>query len=392
MAPAGTFPLPRTRAPECRLERRGSDAVLHLAGDWIARDTGVRDARTAKQLVVDANGAARLRIDTGKLGRWDSALVVFLQDIREAATGGGAGRAIAIDEQTIPQAARRLLMLAALSDGAAATKAERIPSVPLLARIGRPAISAWGGATAACALVGDVALRTGAALTGRLRSRAGDVLSLMRDAGAGALGIVTITNALVGGILAFVGGVQLRRFGTQIYVADLVGIATAREMAAVVTAVVMAGRTGGAYAAQIATMEGNEEIDALRALGIPIRDYLIMPRVVALVTMMPLLYVYACAVGLLGGMIVTVTTVDVSAPAYIQETQRAITFTHMSLGVAKSVVFGAIVALAGCYIGLRAGRSSAAVGQAATSAVVAGIIAVIALDWLFAMCANALGI
>ena len=229
-------------------------------------------------------------------------------------------------------------------------------------------------------------------MTGRLRSRKGDVLQLMREAGANALAIVAITNVLVGGILAFVGAVQLRRFGTQIYVADLVGVASAREMAAIVTAVVMAGRTGGAYAAQLATMQGNEEIDALKALGIPVRDYLVMPRVIALVAMMPLLYVYACAVALVGGLFVTVSTVDVTVAAYIHETQRAVTHTHILLGVVKSIVFGAVVALAGCYIGLRAGRSSAAVGQAATSAVVVGIIAVIALDWLFAVCANALGI
>jgi len=203
---------------------------------------------------------------------------------------------------------------------------------------------------------------------------------------------VTITNALVGGILAFVGAVQLRRFGTQIFVADLVGIATAREMAAVVTAVIMAGRTGGAYAAQIATMQGNEEIDALKVLGIPVRDYLVMPRVMALMTMMPLLYVYACAIGIVGGGIVAVATVDVTAAAYIQETQRAITYKNLLIGLSKSVVFGAVVALAGCYMGLRAGRSSAEVGYAATGAVVTGIIVVIALDWVFAVCANAVGL
>ena len=130
----------------------------------------------------------------------------------------------------------------------------------------------------------------------------------MREAGAGALGIVAIVNGLVGGILAFVGAVQLRRFGAEIFVADLVGIAMAREMAAMMTAIVMAGRTGGAYAAQIATMQGNEEIDALKAFGIPVFDYLVLPRILALVAMMPLLYLYACAVGLLGGLAVGMAT------------------------------------------------------------------------------------
>jgi phospholipid/cholesterol/gamma-HCH transport system permease protein len=196
----------------------------------------------------------------------------------------------------------------------------------------------------------------------------------------------------VGGILAFVGAVQLRRFGAQIFVADLVGIAMAREMAAMMTAIVMAGRTGGAYAAQIATMQGNEEIDALKALGIPVFDYLVLPRIIALVAMMPLLYLYACAVGLLGGLIVGMAVLDLTPAAYLEETRRAVSRVQFAIGLTKSVAFGALIALAGCHIGLRAGRSAADVGHAATSAVVAGVIGVIALDAVFAVCANALGI
>jgi phospholipid/cholesterol/gamma-HCH transport system permease protein len=218
------------------------------------------------------------------------------------------------------------------------------------------------------------------------------VLLLMREAGANALIIVAVCNGLIGGILAFVGAVQLRRFGAQIYVADLVGIAMVREMAAVMTAIVMAGRTGGAYAAQIATMQGNEEIDALRVLGIPVHDYLVLPRVLALVAMMPLLYLYACAIGLLGGLAVGMATLDITPLAYLEETRRAVAGRQFLFGLTKSLAFGALVALAGCHIGLKAGRSAADVGRAATSAVVAGIIGVIALDAVFAVCADALGI
>ncbi|HTP85028.1 MAG TPA: ABC transporter permease [Alphaproteobacteria bacterium] len=381
------------RVPRWRLEHHGGEAVLELSGDWIARETGVRDAAMVRQLLADAAGAAHLRIATDSLGRWDSALIAFIEQLREErAVAARSGRAPELDDAAVPPAARRLLVLAAGVDTAGPAVGQGVRPPSLLSRVGVPTIAAWRGAVAAAALVGDVTLRAGAALSGRLCSRVGDVLLLMRDAGAYALPIVTITNALVGGILAFVGAVQLRRFGTQIFVADLVGIATAREMAAVVTAVIMAGRTGGAYAAQIATMQGNEEIDALRVLGIPVRDYLVMPRVMALMAMMPLLYVYACAIGIVGGGIVTVATVDVTTAAYIQETQRAITYKNLLIGLSKSVVFGAVVALAGCYMGLRAGRSSADVGYAATGAVVTGIIVVIALDWVFAVCANALGL
>jgi phospholipid/cholesterol/gamma-HCH transport system permease protein len=229
-------------------------------------------------------------------------------------------------------------------------------------------------------------------VAGRARTRAVDVLQLMREAGPGAIVIVAIVNGLVGAILAFIGAVQFRKFGAGIYVADLVGIAVVREMAAVMTAIVMAGRTGGAYAAHIATMQGNEEIDALRTFGIPPFDFLVLPRIAALVTMMPLLYLYGCAVGLLGGYLVGVATLDVTPSAFLVELRHAVAGKEFAVGAIKSVTFGALVALAGCNIGLRAGRSAADVGRAATSAVVAGIIGVIALDAVFAACTNALGI
>lgn len=365
--------------------------VLHLTGDWIAQETGLRDAATVQRVIAEAGGAARLRFETGELGRWDSALVAFLHALRRAGAAT-AEPAMELDDTGLPEAARRLLALAAEAGPSAATPAAPNGD-PLLTRVGRRSIANWAGAVAAVALIGETVLRSLAALLGRrVWTRGVDVLQSMREAGAGALGIVAIVNALVGGILAFVGAVQLRRFGAEIFVADLVGIAMVREMAVMMTAIVLAGRTGGAYAAQLATMQGNEEIDALKALGIPVFDYLVLPRIIALVAMLPLLYLYACVVGLLGGLVVSASVLDLTTTAYIEETRRAIAGTQFALGLAKSVAFGALVALAGCHIGLRAGRSAADVGRAATSAVVAGIIGVIALDAVFAVCANALGI
>jgi len=241
-------------------------------------------------------------------------------------------------------------------------------------------------------MVGETALCGTAAFAGRTRTRAVDVVELIREAGAGALGIVAIVNGLVGAILAFVGAVQLQRFGAGIYVADLVGVAMAREMAAIGTAIVMAGRTGGAYAAHLATMQGNEEIDALNVFGIPIFDFLVLPRITALVTMTPLLYIYGCAVGFFGGAVVSIVTLDITPLRFLEELRRAVTATQFAIGFTKSIAFGALVALAGCFIGLRAGRSAADVGHAATAAVVVGIIGVIALDAVFAVCCHALAI
>ena len=372
-------------APGWRLaqtEARG--AVLILEGDWLARETGLRDRAEVAQILDEASGAERLSFDTSSLGEWDSALVVFAKMLRDGAAQ------LEVDAAGLPQAASRLLALATeVPEERPAGPGGR---APLLARLGRHSSAGGREAVAVASLVGETLQRGLVALTGRARVRAVDVVLLMREAGAGALVIVAIVNGLVGGILGFVGAVQLRRFGAEIFVADLVGIAMVREMAAVMTAVVMAGRTGGAYAAQLATMQGNEEIDALKALGIPVHDYLVLPRVVALVAMMPLLYIYACAFGLMGGLVVGVTTLDLSPTAYLLETQRALSGTQFAFGFVKVLAFGALVALAGCHIGLRAGRSAADVGRAATSAVVAGIVGVIALDGIFAVCAEALGI
>jgi len=373
-------------SPTWTLGRRGSERELQLAGDWIAHLTGLRQAREAHS-IVDQAGGGSLRIDCRDLGRWDSALLVFLRMLQDRAGAKG----VRIDDEGVPQAARQLLALGVRPE--ATTTVERQPRRKSLAvRVGESFLSRCSEAGATVALVGDTALRGTAALAGRARTRAVDVLLLMKESGPGALVIVAIVNGLVGAILAFVGAVQFRKFGAGIYVADLVGIAVVREMAAVMTAIVMAGRTGGAYAAHIATMQGNEEIDALRTFGIPPFDFLVLPRMIALVAMMPLLYLYGCAAGLLGGYLVGVATLDVTSSAFLHELRNAVAGSEFAIGAIKSVTFGALVALAGCSIGLSAGRSAADVGRAATSAVVTGIIGVIALDALFAACANALGI
>ncbi len=380
--------MTQANPPGWRLDLRGREVVVSLTGDWIARETGLRNIAEVRQ-ALESLDAVRLGFDASGLGRWDSALVVFLQSLR--AEVARQVPPLGLDESALPEAARRLLALAGLAGGS--ESAETVPPPPSLAtRVGRSAFNWWGGGVAVAALVGETVLRSVAAFGGRARTRAVDVMQLMREAGAGAVGIIAVVNGLVGAILAFVGAVQLRRFGAGIYVADLVGIAMVREMAAVMTAIVMAGRTGGAYAAHLATMQGNEEIDALQALGIPVHDFLVLPRVAALVAMMPLLYLYACAVGLFGGFVVSGATLDLTPAAFWGQIQTAIAGRQFAIGLVKSVAFGALVALVGCHVGLKAGRSAAAVGHAATTAVVAGIVGIIALDALFAVCADALGI
>lgn len=328
-------------------------------------------------------GLSSLGFQTDRIGAWDSGLLVFVAQVRRDADRRG----VALDETGLPPSARRLLALLPRQPPPAVSVPPR-KSPHLI--LGIWALSLWAEGKAIAGIMGETILRSGAAVRGQARMRGADLLTALQDAGASALGIVIVVNLLMGGILAFVGAVQLRRFGADIYVADLVGIAVVREIAALITAVVMSGRTGGAYAAQIATMLGNEEIDALRAVGIPLHDYLILPRILALVLMMPLLYLYGAAAGIFGGFLVAVAMLNLPPTTFLSHLQTAVAGSQILFGLGKSVAFGGVIAIIGCRIGLSAGRSASDVGQAATRAVVAGIVAVIALDAVCAVCANAL--
>ncbi len=377
------------RGPEWRIERQGREALLVLSGNWLVLETGLRAVDEVRALVAEIADCTQVRFAARDLARWDSALVSFVWSVQAAVNG--AGRGVVLDLSGLPEALRRLLALACADHG------QRLTDHPaghagIVAGVGAWMLRWISGVLGATELLGETVLRLAPALRGQLNARSRDVLALTRESGAGAIGIVTIVNALVGAILAFVGAVQLQRFGAVSYMANLVGIAVIREMAPIMTAIVMAGRTGGAYAAQIATMQGNEEIDALQAWGISSFDYLVLPRIVALVAMMPVLYFYACLVGIAGGLLVGFAMLSISPTAFLGQLRSAVAPAEFCIGLSKSIRFGAFIALTSCQTGLRAGRSAADVGTAATDAVVTGIIGVICLDAIFAACANVLGI
>ena len=329
---------------------------------------------------LDSGG---IGFDATGLGHWDSTLLMFLSQLRQ----GSAHHKIDFDETGLPNTMKRLLHLLPVSELAAVAS---VPENSVAYVVGVQMIGIWAEIVAITELVGETTLAAAAALRGRARMRSIDVLTCVQEAGLEALPIVTIVNVLVGAILAFVGAIELRRFGADIYIANLVAVAMLREMAALMTAIVMSGRTGGAYAAQIATMQGSEEIDALRSFGIPILDYLLLPRVFALISMMPILYLYGSAIGILGGFVVAVAMLNISATIFMTQAAGAVTVAEIVFGLAKSIAFGTLIAIAACRVGLRAGRSAADVGRAATTAVVFGIVGVIARDAIFAGCANTL--
>ena len=255
-----------------------------------------------------------------------------------------------------------------------------------------PRTAPFQGTIRGITFLGSVILAISRGLPNHWRFRSQDMTRVLADCSARALVIVAVVNVLVGAILAFVGAVQLVKFGAGIFVADLVAIAVSREMAAVITAVVMAGRTGAAFAAELATMQANEEVDALEVMGLNALDHLVVPRVLALLLMMPLLYAYGCVAGLLGGFSVGASMLSLAPAAYLDRSLEAMSFQHLGLGFSKAIAFGALVAIAGCYYGLNAERNAAGVGRATTRAVVTGIVGVIALDAVFSVCANALGV
>jgi phospholipid/cholesterol/gamma-HCH transport system permease protein len=360
--------------------------LLVLSGEW---KTGlpVPSAVATFGSLIEGSRIRKISFDSRDLAAWDTSLVGFVHQLsRQCASVG-----IEVVPGGLPGGARRLLKLAAAVPPT--TDADKtVAKLSFLGRIGEAGLAAYRTTLNTLEFVGDLALSFKRLLRGKARFRKADILEVIQACGWQALPIVSLISILVGLILAFVGAVQLSLFGAQLYIADLVGIGIAREMGAIMTGIIMAGRTGAAFAANIGTMQVNEEVDALQTLGVSPMDFLVLPRVLALVVMMPLLCVYSDLLGILGGLIVGVGTMDISLIQYLEQTRNALTLTHFSVGLVKSVFFGLIVGLAGCMQGMRCGRSAAAVGQATTSAVVIAIVGIVVADGLFAVLTNVLGV
>jgi ABC transport permease subunit len=208
----------------------------------------------------------------------------------------------------------------------------------------------------------------------RSHLRGADLLAQLEQSGPRSLPIVSLVSGLVGVILAYMGAVQLQRFGAQSFIADLVTIGAVREVAALMTGVILSGRIGAAFAAQLGSMQANEEIDALRALGVDPMEHLVLPRVLGLVLMAPLLTAYAALVAVVAGGLVASAVFGVPLEQYAYKALNAVTLSHVLVGLGKGTVYGLLVALAGCRQGLHAGRSAQAVGQAVTASVVQAIV------------------
>lgn len=367
-----------------RTHSTGTDFYLSFAGDWTLRSNFPPFAEIEPLLPVSSG---TIHFQCSELGKWDSLFLILLTDIQRHATANS----IRFDPQGLPSGVQRLLILAAASPEKNPQK-NAGSTGSFVELIGNKSTELFLDLKELVAFTGTVALSFWRLFRGRAQFLRSDFMGFLEDCGPSALPIVSLISVLVGIILAFVGAVQLRLFGAEIFIANLVGLGMTREMGAMMAAIIMAGRTGAAFAAQLGTMQVNEEIDALQTMGIDPTDFLVLPRLSALLVMMPLLALWANLLGIGGGFFIAWSTLDISMTEYYNQTINAVSLRHLWVGLSKAIVFGYLVAFSGCLRGIHCGRSASAVGKAATSAVVTAIVLIVVSDAVMTVIFNILKI
>jgi len=361
--------------------------LLTLTGDWRSDGALPDIAAVREEFTKPGSGGKRVEFDTAGMVGWGSRFVTLVAKCHGLCEAAG----VIFVADSLPEGVRRLMKLSeAVSEKKDIRRETTKP--PMLQFLGEGGMRAWSGAVEMLQFFGEQVIALGNLLRGRAQFRWSDAWLVMQECGPQALGIVALINFMVGLIIAFVGAVGLQQFGATIYVADMVAVGTTREMGCIMTGIILCGRTGAAFAAQLGTMKVNEEINAFKTFGISPMEFLVLPRMIALVLMMPLLCVFADLIGMFGGLVVSTLMLHIEPTQYIQRSMDAVQLKSFLLGVGKGSVFGFIVAFTGCLRGMQCGSNAAAVGEATTKAVVAGITAIIALDGIFAVICNALHI
>ena len=362
------------------------DALIRVqfAGEWTLVRERPDVCKQLESMKMDVSQLATISFDGSRLASWDSSLLLAVQGL----IAWAESRQLEYSTDRLPAGVLRLLSIA--REGTCfSSKQVDSRSRPAFGdyvfKLGRSWL-AWHR------LVGELVLALCACFCGRFRFQAKDFVELVHEAGLKALGIVSLLSFLTGLIIAFIGIVQLQKLGADLYVADLVGLAMTRELGALMVGVIMAGRTGAAFAAQIGTMRVNEELDAFEIFSIDPVAFLVAPRVLASMFMMPLLGAWACLMGILGGLLVSLSLTELGFIQYVQELQYAVGLGDFLGGLFKCWVFSFIVAMTGCFRGLQCGRDARSVGQATTAAVVSGITWIVLADAVLAIAFNRLGI
>jgi len=365
-----------------KLEYRIENHILILEpeGDFMAiPENGVRH-------IVETERLNQVTIEGKKIGKWNSDLLAFLFDILKIARRRG----ITTEVCNLPEGMERLLQLAFSVDRK--PPENKATSAGFLERLGNWGMNVYAGLNKGVDFLADTTGAFFRMLGGRAVMRKVDFYFALEDCSYKALPIVSLISFMVGLILAFVGAVQLKTFGAQIYVASLVTIGMTRIMGAIMAGIIMAGRTGASYAATIGTMQVNEEVDALKTMGISPVDFLVLPRMSALIITMPLLAMWADFMGMIGGGFVGVAMLDIPLQKYWDLSLEAITLNNFLVGIFHGFVFGFVIAVCGCYYGVYCGRNADSVGVATTKAVVSAIVWMIVMTGIITVACEVLEI
>jgi len=360
--------------------------IVKIKGDWRLSD-GLTPCDVALGGDADSGTPTQIDIDASSLKAWDSAFVCFLVDLKKSCEEAD----VALDLSDIPDGARRLVDLAFAVPAREGADRPR-PTNGFVEGLGKDVLNGLQSAGEVIAFLGQSLIALGRVCNGQARFRLADVYLQFQQCGPEALSIVMLIAFLVGTILGFVGIIQLQQFGANIFVADLVAVAMVRELGGMMTGIIMAGRTSAAFAAQLGTMNVNEEIAAFRTVGIDPIEFLVLPRILALIVAVPLLTVFANVVGMLGGSVVTGMLSDISLFQYYTQTISAVDLGDWASGLFKATIYGVIIAISGCLRGMQCSRSAAAVGEAATSAVVTSIVFIILAESILTVVYQVLGI
>jgi len=358
----------------------GDTLTVRVGGDW-----RITEKHPDWEQLLDGRQPRSVVLSGQELGAWDSSLALFIRCVQ--LWGAKSGATLLLEH--LPAGAVRLAASLAREPLAPAHPAG-LPDLPTA--IGTETVRLWRETKDFSQLVGECVFSMGRFFKAQAHFRWRDCFAEMQQCGAMALPIVGLISFLVGVTLAYTGSLVVRQYGGDIWIADMVGLAVVREMGPMMAAIVLAGRTGAAFAATLGNMKANEEIDALSTLGVSPIDFLVMPRIVSLFCMMPFLALYSDGMGILGGMaIAAAPPLNIPVNLYWAEMQTIVDLSDINTGIIKAATFGLLIGLAGCWRGLQADRSAAGVGRAATAAVVTSILLIIVADALFAVAFDILG-
>jgi phospholipid/cholesterol/gamma-HCH transport system permease protein len=364
-------------------QRNGAQLTLRLAGRWCATDVGAIEPQLAG---LDTRGLQRVLVSTRDLkdldisGAW--LLWRFARDVRAAGTELGF---VDGEPEQLGLIDRSLADAGSSPQLASMPQHEDFPGEDTFAAVGRRAVRSWHALLNGLGFIGQVSLMLGRALVTPKRWRPTSIARHVYDTGVTAIPIVALIAFLIAVIVAYMGAQQLRKFGADIFVVDLVTVGILREMGVLLTAIIVAGRSGSSYAAEIGAMKLNEEVDALHATGVDPIEVLVLPRMLGLMIALPLLTVVADAVGLAGGALLCRFLLDMPFVQYIERTDEAIASFTFWAGIVKAPVFAILIATAGAFRGLQVRSSSRELGRLTTVAVVQAIFLVILFDALFAV-------